>query len=148
MERFQLRIHRETKELPVYELVVAKKPRLFKSAKPCGVNTESPSPDSVVPIPARWEQIPTRLSGNSDRPVIDKTGFEAESRYCLPGQYPDPSLLLMKTFHPPLPLAPMPRDEVAAAVNSLQGTLGLRLIPGKQPMEILVIDHVERPSAN
>jgi len=147
-DRFQLRAHRETKEVPVYDLVVAKKPRLFKSAKACGARTESPSTDDVVPIPVRWEQIPTRLSGNADRPVIDKTGFDAEARYCLPGRDADPTILLMKALHPPLPAMPTPKEDVANAVNELEDTLGLRLVPRKVPMEIFVVDHAERPSGN
>ncbi len=124
-DRFQLKIHHETKEFPVYDLVVAKKPRLFKSATACGVNSESPSTDDLVPVPSRWEQIPSSLSRNADRPVIDKTGFEADARYCVPGKIPDPALLLMRTFHPPLPATPTPRDEIANALNRYGGHVGI-----------------------
>jgi uncharacterized protein (TIGR03435 family) len=45
-------------------------------------------------------------------------------------------------------MVPTSPDGVADAVNELEDTLGLKLIPRKEPMVILVIDHVGRPSAN
>lgn len=145
VDRFHLRAHRENRERPVYELVMTK-PKLVKSARACAANSEPLSNDGIIPVPDRWEQIPTKISENADRPVIDKTGFDPEARYCLPGRYPVPSSLLMRTLHPPLPAAPPPREDVAAAVNELEDTWGLKLVPRKEPMDVLVIDHVERPS--
>jgi uncharacterized protein (TIGR03435 family) len=145
-DRFQLRTHSETRVLPVYDLVVSKKPKLIKSAKACGVEvTVSPSDDddNVVPLPLRWEQIPARLSLAADRPVIDKTGYEAEARYCVPGRnalfyYLGPTLRPDGKMTSP--------DAIAEAVNEMEGTWGLRMVPKKEPMAVLVIDHVERPS--
>jgi uncharacterized protein (TIGR03435 family) len=146
-DRFQLKLHRETKVVPVYELVITNKSKLVKSAESCNPGW-SGTPSLIVPVPERWEQLPVRLSGNADRPVIDKTGFEPEARYCLlPRQYPySPGNLLQEALHPARQIE-LP-DDVIGAVNELEGTWGLKLTPRKEPVDILVVDHVERPSAN
>jgi uncharacterized protein (TIGR03435 family) len=82
-----------------------------------------------------------------DRPVIDKTGNTSYFEIQL-------------TFAPDDPAGPRPvtADPGASAAvrapdapgifQALQEQLGLRLVPAKGPVDVLVIDHVERPSAN
>jgi bla regulator protein blaR1 len=147
-DRFQLRAHRETRVMPVYELIVTNKSRLVKSAEGC--DPDSPeTPSLIVPVPERWERLPAMLSRNADRPVIDKTGLEPEARYCLsPKRFPYTAgmLLAIEALHPnnriDLP------ENVADAVNEFESIWGLKLISRKEPMDILVVDHVERPSEN
>ncbi|HVW10638.1 MAG TPA: TIGR03435 family protein [Bryobacteraceae bacterium] len=150
-DRFHLRLHPETKTLPVYELVVTKKSKLIKSANRCDPNA-SGSESHTVSIPERWEQLPARLSRNTDLPVMDRTGFEAEARYYLfPVQPPySPDSLLQGALHPRGQdgIMTAPPDDLFRAINDLEGIWGLKLVPQKEPMDILVIDHVERPSAN
>ena len=81
-----------------------------------------------------------------DRPVIDKTGITSYFQIQL-------------EFSPPEPAGPRPitADPGASAVRApdvpgifqaIQEQLGLRLVPARGPMDVLVIDHVERPSGN
>lgn len=121
-ERFQFRAHRETRELPVYELVVAKGGAKIKAI------VGKPTPVS----PTIFSLIQT-LSLHVDRPIVDRTD--------LTGYYDFPPIYRE--------LAQMNRPESAFAVSDLLRTyLGLELKPERESTEVLVVEHIERPSAN
>ena len=125
-DRFQLKVHCETKEMPVYALVVAGKggSRLKQSA--AGRTTQ------IVTAKGCIEQLVTQLSGTLGQPVLDKTGLTGEYDY-------------------ELEWAP---ENAAAEVDApgiftaLQEQLGLKLESQKAPVEVLAIDHAEKPSEN
>jgi|SRR5579863_4634200 len=140
-DRFQLKLHRETRDLPVYRLIVGKNgPKLKESTpgtKPGAAMTSGPIPRvtfSNTPI----SELVRLLSspGLVDRPVSDKTGLKGSYDYTLEfsrgGSNGD--------------AADLGGSSIFTAV---QEQLGLKLEPTKEPTEVLVIDHVEsRPSAN
>ena len=148
-ERFHLAVHIETKTLPVYDLVLAAGGPKFKASAP----NPAPSPDadpSDKPKPRSWismgdgmlklQDMPlsglaNQLGYSLERIVIDKTG--------LTGKY-DLSLRWTPVNEPPATDADPPPD----LFNALQEQLGLKLEPSKGPVQTLVIDHVEMPSAN
>jgi uncharacterized protein (TIGR03435 family) len=70
-----------------------------------------------------------RLAGFLERPVVDRTGLN--------GQY---AIKLDIPWETP--------GELETSIPSVVQSLGLRLEPAKVPQEVLVIDHVERPTAN
>jgi len=130
-ERFRLRIHRETREAPVYVLVVAKNgPKLTKS-------TASDSFYSVGGHEMKFqkqtmESLAKRLSGSArlGRPVLDETAVNGEWDFTL-SFLPDP-----------------PADSnVPDIFTALQEQVGLKLESRKAPLEYLIVDHAERPSA-
>jgi uncharacterized protein (TIGR03435 family) len=145
-DRFKLVVHWETKQLPVYALVVAKNgPKLEKSKDANGTSISS-SNGKMTAKGVTMEGLAQRLTSMTSRElgrfVIDKTGIE--------GRYD-------------LTLAWSPEDRSAAMVNTsadngappgpsifteLQEQLGLKLESTKGPVETLVIDHVEQPSEN
>ena len=145
-DRFKLVLHRETRELAIYALTVAKNGPKFQTLKP---NRESCWPACVdMPAPTNhWRErdLPslaaylTRLG--ADRPVIDKTGLKGE--FAL-------DLNMEKVFADaaqnggPATSASM----FEAAANAIQAELGLKLVATKAPIEILVIERAERPSEN
>jgi uncharacterized protein (TIGR03435 family) len=148
-ERFQLQFHRETKELPAYDLVVGNKGAKLKPSAP-DVESRMESPTRLrtdytnVPI----SELVLRIGPNFDRPLFDKTGLQGGYDFSL-------------TYLPSLPNAAQMSPEAAAAFASLypddaapplpvalQQQLGLKVVPVKEQVEILIIDHVERPSAN
>ena len=147
-DRFKLAFHREKKELAVYAIVVGKNgPKLTKSTgDPNGLPGLFFRGLGV--LPARNATIAdfagVMQSVVLDRPVVDQTG--------LPGRYdftltwtPDPSQFA--AFGPrPQP----PADEATAPdlFTAIQQQLGLKLESVKAPVDVLVIDHVEKPSAN
>jgi uncharacterized protein (TIGR03435 family) len=146
-ERFRLKFHRETKEMPVYALVVGKNgPKLKENAAGPGILKFNPKGRDVelvatgAPIDSLVSQLP-RMPG-VDRPVADKTG--------LTGKYDFRITLTdfqlnMNVEQRGVPAA----DSVGASVfAALQEQLGLKLESTKAPVEIIVIDHAEKPSDN
>src|SRR5580765_5242991 len=67
-DRFQLKIHHETRELPAYALTIAKG---GSKLKPCEADD-----DPRKGFRDAWERIPEMLGAFTDRPVIDKTGYQ------------------------------------------------------------------------
>jgi len=135
-DRFKLKAHWESRELPSYVMTVGKNgAKLQKAAE-----GQQPKPVLLtmgqfsgkrVPI----ERIVAILSSALQRPVIDRTGLTGE--FDLDARWPgDPSVL---------PFTPEYND---ALISGIQDQLGLKLESQKAPVEILVIDSIERPSEN
>jgi uncharacterized protein (TIGR03435 family) len=157
-DRFQMKVHRESRETPVYGLVLGKNgPKLSvpKEATCPAANTPVPPNQSgAPPIPCGQMRILPSAAGVQmegdrvpltelvrvlavavDRPVIDKTN--------LPGLFD-----IRLHFMAEPPGAPPSDAQEPNVFNALQDQLGLKLDSTKGPVEFLVIDHVVRPSAN
>jgi uncharacterized protein (TIGR03435 family) len=145
-DEFKLKFHKESKEGPVYALMVS------KSGSKMKVN-EGP-PDYGTPIDGHRGGIAvgTRCPMQSlcyflklmlldDRPVIDKTG--------LTGYY-DFTLTYLPELPPGFDKSNFPPEmlERPSIFDALRDQLGLKLEPQKGPVEYYVIDHVEKPEAN
>ena len=134
-DRFKLKVHQETKTIPVYSLVVAKSGFKLK---------QSQEPEARYGMVTNWGRIYIRagaigtrfivgLSNFTGRMVIDKTG--------LTGWYD-------------IDLKWTPDDELAKGASgptlftALEEQLGLKLVSTKAPVDVLVVDHVERPTEN
>ena len=170
-DRFQLKFHRETKEMSVYALALARKdgklgPKLeeakegsctkFDPSKPpppmepgkpptvfCGGMFMGPRGLNASGVPvANLIPMLSRILG---RTVIDKTGLTGNYNISLEFT-PDESL----AFRPP-PDAPKPppSDNAAPSIyTALQEQLGLKLESQKGPVEIFIIEDAARPSEN
>jgi len=162
-DRFRLTIHRETKELPVYELTVAKggpklqtpncvqrEPGDFTIApgKYCGLMGGSMASGRLQASSTTMSNLANYLSRMLSRTVVDKTGITGEFDF----QF---------TFTPDTPAVPSadaagPRPAGGAAAadsgpdifTAMQEQLGLKLESAKGPVQVLVIDHAEKPSEN
>jgi len=166
-DRFQLKVHRETRELPVYELSVAKGGPKLTAPKQGGCLETSNGPAapplpgqttvcgrilmSISPPEARMQggrvnmqELVRILSNLMARTVVDKTGFT--EMFDVRVEFtPDNSLAGL----PSLPPASAANDAVAPSLfRALQEQLGLRLDAAKGPVEVIVIDSVERSSGN
>lgn len=140
-ERFQLAVHFEKRDLAVYALKIGKGgPKLLK-----GDPTAEPK-THVTGAGRNWEAACDnasmdeilRLIENSilDRPVIDRTGLTGSWRFKL-------------TYTPQIPpnkRDPQPDDLLI--FEAVERQLGLRLTPQKEPVDVLVVDRAEKPSAN
>jgi uncharacterized protein (TIGR03435 family) len=137
-DRFQLKVHRETKEAPVYALVVGKnEPKLKRtSADAPGNNFVRGSVAGMHMEATRgtMEQLARQLSATAGRPVIDKTGLTGYYAYTLDWI--------------PASRIPEPDSDTPSMVAALQEQLGLRLERAKGPFEMLLIDSAEKPSEN
>lgn len=169
-DRFQLVLHRVSKELPVYELVVARAPTKLTAALKDGscvvqgsnlppppppppgqpppnfCGSISSSPRSLRGTAISLQQFTAALSDILQRPVIDKTGFTGAFDVDLKwiGDQTTPGFMA-----PGMPPPESSADDAGPTIfNVLQEQLGLKLQPAKGPVGVLVIDRVERPSAN
>jgi uncharacterized protein (TIGR03435 family) len=150
-ERFKLRFHYETKELPIYALMVDKNGPKLK-AHPVG-NAGDVWIDETVeqPFHVKWkgtfasmDYFAFRLSAILDRPVLNQTN--------LTGDY-DFDLAFTQELPPGIRDGALingaPIDTSGPTVfEALRSQLGLKLEPQKGPVQIMVIDHAERPVEN
>jgi uncharacterized protein (TIGR03435 family) len=141
-DRFKLSMHRETKEMPMYALVLAKDgPKLREN--PLGVGPGS-SAGGNGKGQFNAKQVPI---GALAPFLANQLGRMVENRTELKGVY-DFTLTYM-----PEPVAgpgtPAPADsDLPSIFTALQEQLGLKLDPIRGPVETLVIDHAEKPDAN
>ena len=160
-DRFKLTVHRETKEVPVYALVMAKTggkagPQLRQAdctpAPPpstCGSIRVGPGVLSAQGI--TMAQLVTFLSGQASRVVIDRTGLTGNVDVDLTWA-PDPSLGGGLPGLGPLPPgpaaaeAPRPPSDAPSLFTAIQEQLGLRMDSTRGPVDVLVIDRVEHPT--
>jgi len=139
-DRFRLQFHRETRELPVYAMVAGKGGPKFHESDPekpekfyHGVNGRNQYMDFQQ---ATMEMVANGVMGNGiDRPVIDKTG--------LTGKY---DIRLEAT--PEFRINNNPQPEDLRVFEAIQQQLGLKLEPQQASIEVLVVDRIEKPSAN
>jgi bla regulator protein BlaR1 len=137
-QRFKVTLHRETKMLPVFELVLAKGGPKLPAPKPDppsrgNENLPRVQDGSFVFQDTTITEFAEKLSmlRGIERPVVDRTGIEGVFDITLKSAasailQPDgPSLLTL-----------------------VQEQLGLKLTAAKAPVEVLVIDHAEKPSEN
>jgi uncharacterized protein (TIGR03435 family) len=135
-ERFGLRVHHETRFLPVYELVVAKSGFKLKQAEgPENLYNMTTGTGFIRaprgPIGARFI---VGLSDATGRIVVDKTG--------LTGYYDITLKWTPDGSHTSDPNAP------PDLFTALEEQLGLKLVATKAPVDVIVVDHVERPTEN
>lgn len=149
-DRFKLTVHRETKNLPIYTLGITKNGSKLQEAKPGEIASSSYSgPGRTQSITGQARSIASlvrMLSVTLGCPVLDKTGLPGKYDFKLEwtpdnGQIPSGS-------KPDDGTSPQPGSNAFSIFTAIQEQLGLKLVSGKGPVDILVIDHVERPSAN
>jgi uncharacterized protein (TIGR03435 family) len=154
-DRLQLKFHHETKELPVYSLVVSKPGKLRESDGVCDQQGQLAAAPCRFMIlhghlgshKATVSQLVDALSRVTDRVVLDKSNLARV--YDINLDYsPDEGQLQAFTAGTNLPPPPSIDPNVPSLFTALQEQLGLKLESGKGPVEILVIDHIERPSEN
>jgi len=144
-DRFQLKVHRSTRELPIYALVVAKNgPKLKVSVD----DPDAPKPRGTLWSGGRkrfefdsWTManFARTLESDVDRPVIDMTGLE--------GTY---DIRLEFASAPPIAFAPgSPDPQAPELFTALTEQLGLKLESARGPVPVLVVDSVSRqPTEN
>jgi uncharacterized protein (TIGR03435 family) len=150
-ERFKLTFHQEKKELSVYVLSVAKGgPKLTKSeGDPNGLPGlffRGKLGDLGVRNANMGDFTGLMQEAVLDRPVLDQTGITGRYDFTLVWTPDDSQFAGMGVKIPP-PAA----DDGKAAPNlytAIQEQIGLKLEATKAPADVMVVDHVEQPSAN
>ena len=163
-DRFKLRLHRETRELPIYDLTAVQSGPKLPAAKDVSCVSFPPG-TPPRPIPGKVDcgyvsgpfaghtAGPLHIKGSKvhmadlirelalilDRPVLDKTGFTGEFDLNL-SFTPDEALMGFPAF------SRVPTDpNLPNIFGAMEEQLGLKLVPAKGPVEVLVIDQAERP---
>jgi uncharacterized protein (TIGR03435 family) len=148
-ERFQLKFHRETEELPAYDLIVGNNgAKLKPSAPDVESRTVRTGRLRTNYFNVTISELVLQIGPQTDRPLFDKTGLQGGYDFALEYMPSVPSTVSL----PPEQAAALaelyPADAAPPLLVALQQQLGLKVVPTKEQVEILVIDHVERPSAN
>ncbi len=148
--RFKMTVHRDTKEMQAYALVVGKNGPKMTPGDPNGRMKISEDGTKGMFTDVSMDEIVERLNGaaaqlNIGQPVIDQTGLKGRYNFSLnvssfiqtvstaigPGQKPDPDAL------------------INAVQDVLQSQLGLKSESRKAPVELIVVDRAEKtPSEN
>jgi uncharacterized protein (TIGR03435 family) len=169
-DRFKLTMHNETRNLPVYELQAVKggpklqaprggacsevltgppEPGQQRPAPPCGPGLlKSGTGLSMEGINVSMPAFAKMLSTLLGREVVDKTGFSGRFALHLEFAFDDALAGIPNPVGPDAsgqPGDPAARPSIGTA---LQEQLGLRLQASTGPLDVLVIDHVERPTEN
>ena len=166
-DRLKLKVHFETRELPVYALVVAKGGAKLTSVKALPASTVNPPLSSPqwriedfkkgmlflpkgqgTEMTARavtldefaHEGFLTMNPAVGGRMVVNQTGLMGTYDFTLRVGREQPATAAGEAT----PL----QDDAPPLFTALQQQLGLRLMPTKGPVEVIVIDHIERPSPN
>jgi uncharacterized protein (TIGR03435 family) len=147
-DRFQLKVHWETRELAGYDLVVAKggsrvrptspdnKIAVDGNLFPSGTSTVFLARDRVAHLigkGASMDQLVYALTGRVRAPVRDRTG--------LTGTFDYDVIFELNDLHVDVNSAPM-------VTTAIQEELGLKLERSKVPVKVLLIDRAEKPTAN
>jgi uncharacterized protein (TIGR03435 family) len=146
-ERFGLKFHTEQREMNVYVLTVAKGGSKLKLADPASEQNNGCRSLGVCFFDKEPLAAFARFMGFVvvDRPVVDKTGLEGEFDFSLKWT-PDETQFAGMGVHVPPPVDNP--NAPPGLFTAIQEQLGLKLEAQKIPSEVLVIDHVERPSEN
>jgi uncharacterized protein (TIGR03435 family) len=144
-DRFKLKAHFETREMPVYALVLAKSGSKLTPAKEDETENIAVSGDAqeseMNATAAKSDNLMRLLQIQpdvGDRLLVNQTG--------LTGAY---NFTLKWTREQPGGSDPGSSNADAPSFfTALQEQLGLRLVPTKAQVEVIVIDHIERPSEN
>jgi uncharacterized protein (TIGR03435 family) len=161
-DHFKLTLRQVTKDLPVYSLVVVDPGKLHEAQGGCGpephtmeLGTPTPPPCGslrVFPWVGRIDgvkvpiiQLVANLSEFTKRMVLDNTKLAGKYDIDLkwfpgPGEFPPRPAYLPPTYQPDPNTVPL--------LTAIQQELGLKLESQTGPVPILLIDHVETPSAN
>lgn len=141
VSRFNLAVHKETRELAMYELHVDRKgPKAALKETDLNLGISQRRWDEINANGAYIAALAGSLSGIVQKPVVDKTGLTARYTFTLrwaadqfstaPGTPPGDSGNLPSVF------------------TAVREQLGLRLDSTRGPLDVLIIDHAERPSQN
>jgi uncharacterized protein (TIGR03435 family) len=140
-ERFALKFHRETRELPVYALAVTRDGIKFQKSKgdPNLLGDENDDSNGgqthLTVTNMSMTDFTLILDFIADKPVVNETGLTGKWDFKLTWTNDDTRV-------------PTDANAAPGLFTAIQEQMGLKLDAVKAPAEVMVIDHVERPSAN
>lgn len=171
-ERFQLKVHTENRETPVYALTVAKGgPKLTPAKDGSCIEIDLknlPKPDYTKPLPklcggpsitmkngktiadipgATIDELGGRLlSMLTGRPVIDRTALDG--RFDMHLEFARDSSVGPPPLLNGVPAPNLPTGDGPSIFTALQEQLGLKLVADKAPIPVIIVDSVQKPTEN
>lgn len=154
-ERMNFAAHVDTKEVPSYDLVVGKNGPKLKASDPTAKDNGTMMmrmDQGKMVITAKGMQLSNlarNLSGPAGRPVFDKTGLTGT--YDINLEYArEPNLSASAPGESPSGSAVVtPADPAGPSIlSAVEDQLGLKLAPSRGPMQVVVIEHMDKPDAN
>jgi bla regulator protein blaR1 len=151
-DRLKLSVHHETREIPIYALVLAKDGSKLRPSRPGANHPDWHKGPDGISRPGTWingnalvgqgvgvAPLQFHLSRELHHTVLDETGLSGTYDFTL--TFPD-------GIHPGIDDPAPPEATGPAVFAAIEQQLGLRLEPRTASMEVLVIDHVEKPTEN
>lgn len=144
-DRFHLKVHRETRELPVYVLTVAKKGLKLKKADAAeefrvmfhpSVDAAGQKMIQLIVKNSSMKELADMYSKVMGRPVIDQTGLKDQYDFTVDYEANADAPGAFTELNGP------------GLFRAFEDQAGLKLEATRSPVEILVIDHAEKPSEN
>ena len=151
-DRFQLVVHHESKDLPIYRLVQAKGgPKLQPPTERAGITRDL---GHILGKAAEMPNFAMVLSFVLARPVVDETGLTDRYDFDLKWSEEFDGRQIAKDKGVPIPPDAHPPEGAASdpagpsLFTAIEKQLGLKLEAGKGPVDIIVVDRAEKPTAN
>lgn len=132
-QRFALQVHHEKKEITIYSLMVAKGGPKLNPPGTAGPYLSRPAPGKFVGQQTSMASLARALGGVLGRPTVDETGISGGFDFSLtwtPNELESSDSTGQSLF------------------SALQEQLGLKLESKKAPMDVILIDHAEKPTQN
>ncbi len=149
-DRFQLKVHSETRNRPLYDLTVAPGGSKLRRVEDSNVKQDIRIGNGSIRFTrATVATFASQLSYALARPVIDKTGISGEFNFALewtptPGENDGPTTSGL----PPGTPEPASTPDGPSIFTAIEEQLGLRLKSGRGPVAVVVIDSAQMPAAN
>jgi uncharacterized protein (TIGR03435 family) len=151
-DRFNLVAHHETRELPIYQLTIGKNGSRLKESSPDDpASATAPRKGmmfgrgKVTATGGSLSMFITALSRQLGRTIVDKTGLTGNYDFTL--EWTPEGAAPLPAGGSPSGAAP-PDQSGPDIFTAIQEQLGLKLESTKGPVDVIVIDHIEKPSAN
>ena len=133
VDRFKLKVHEDTRQLPIFALVVAKGGPKLPHAKAGEPYRMTVGNGRITAQAVPMDELAATLTGNIDHIVSNRTGLAGVYDFTI--RYSDD-------------VAATADSSTPSIFTALEDQLGLKLESAKGPVKVLIIDHVERPSEN
>ncbi|SDF84216.1 TIGR03435 family protein [Terriglobus roseus] len=131
VERFALKVHRETQTLNAFDLIVDGQSKL--TASTTNDNRWDGGRTYLRGTGFSTDILAEQLSRPAGKVVVNHTGLAGRYDVKLEWSPDDGSA---------------PNSDAPGFFKAVQEQLGLKLVPAKEPLDVLVLDHVEQPSQN
>ena len=149
-DRFQLHVHEETRNMPIYELTVGPRGSKLRRAD-SKTKADIGIGNGLIRLTrATVATFASQLSYALGRPVVDRTSISGEFSFALewspvPGEDGGPG---SAGLPPGTPEQPSAAPDGSSIFTAIEAQLGLRLKSGRGPAQVVVIDSAQMPSAN